>query len=73
MAAAAGHAEAAAAAAAAAVTAASAAVICCLRAGMSGPISFDKHGDLIPHKDTYITVTYDPEGGIQFGKSIPLP
>lgn len=43
-------------------------------AGVSGPIAFDKHGDLVPHNDTYITVTWDTKTGkMQPGKSLPLP
>jgi len=41
---------------------------------VSGPIAFDKHGDLVPHNDTYITVTWDTKTGrMQPGKSLPLP
>lgn len=31
--------------------------------GVSGPIKFDKFGDLVPHNDTYVRLSYDPTTG----------
>jgi hypothetical protein len=41
---------------------------------VSGPIQFDRYGDLVPHNDTYITVTFDPSSRqLRPGRTIPLP